>query len=283
MSSLVVRRAKARSLPRIVMDGTNTENGLDPQRKRTGTLHKTLLIGDGRVATHLNFYLNSLGLKCTQWSRKKASELPSLPTLFAQADRALLLLSDSALANFISENNYLENEKTIHCSGALSLAKIDSAHPLMTFGPTLYAPEIYAKIPFVTEARRRPFSQLMPDLKNPSFAIASEKKALYHALCSMSGNFTTLLWEQTISHFENELRLPREVLTPYMTQCFENLKTAHESVLTGPLARGDVKTIVKHLDSLADRPEQNLYYAFVNYYLKQNSHLGELEYEHIRI
>ena len=247
-------------------------------------MNKYLLIGDGRVAQHMAHYLSQLKVDFVSWSRRQPTG--QLVKLASQAKAILLLISDSAIAPFIQEHPYLVSspqKRVMHFSGALQLAEIESAHPLMTFGPDLYDLETYLQIPFVTVRGRASLSELLPELKNTDFAISAEKKPLYHALCSMSGNFSTILWEHAMDRFEQDLGLPREALSAYLLRSAKNISKARESVLTGPLARGDSSTIIRHLDALANTPDQKLYYAFLNFYLEKINSAGALTHEHSRI
>jgi predicted short-subunit dehydrogenase-like oxidoreductase (DUF2520 family) len=239
-----------------------------------------LIIGNGRLARHFSHYLSLLNIKHTNWSRSSNEELE---TLAREAGRILVLITDSAIGDFIAKNLSGFEKKTVHCSGSLSLATVASAHPLMTFGPELYDLETYKSIPFVLEKERGLFAELLPGLLNPHFYISSEKKSLYHSLCVMSGNFTTILWQNVLTSFEKELSLPKEVLYTYLTQTMLNIMDNSPSALTGPIARGDSQTIIRNLDALRNRPEQTLYYAFLNYVLEKQKSLGDLNYERLRI
>jgi predicted short-subunit dehydrogenase-like oxidoreductase (DUF2520 family) len=119
-------------------------------------------------------------------------------------------------------------------------------------------------------------------LKNPHFFISSEKKSLYHALCVMSGNFTTMLWQNTFTAFEEKLDLPKEILFSYLQHTTQNLIESPNQALTGPISRGDTKTILSNLESLQNTPEQSLYYAFLNFDLANNKS-GEQHHEYPRL
>lgn len=240
-----------------------------------------LIIGDGRLARHFKHYLSLLQLNVFSWSRKNT--LLELEILFARADRVLLLISDSAIATFIEQHDYLKTKTLIHCSGTLSLETAISAHPLNTFGPDLYDLETYEKTPFVLELGRGDFNSLFPELTNPHYYIAPEKKALYHSLCVMSGNFTSLLWQNIFDLFEKNLHLPRAVLLPYLVQTHLNLLTNSTTALTGPLARNDRQTIIRNLDALTGMPEQSLYFAFLNYVIEKNKIRGEHAHERLNV
>ncbi|MES2963296.1 MAG: DUF2520 domain-containing protein [Bdellovibrionota bacterium] len=57
----------------------------------------------------------------------------------------------------------------------------------------------------------------------------------------------------------------KTVLIPYLERISKNLTDAkpNESVLTGPLARGDRSTIESNIDSLEGDPFADVYRAFV--------------------
>mgnify|MGYP001115309221 FL=1 len=78
----------------------------------------------------------------------------------------------------------------------------------------------------------------------------------------MAGNFTTLLWQHAFAAFEERLGLPRAVLHPYLEQVASNLVRS-ASPLTGPLARGDHRTLERHLAALEGDPFHAVYSSFV--------------------
>jgi predicted short-subunit dehydrogenase-like oxidoreductase (DUF2520 family) len=226
-----------------------------------------LILGDGRVARHLRRYFDLEAISYIHWNRKSHSH-EQLRSWAETSTHILLAISDSALEEFLRERRFLLSKVCVHFSGAVSLAEIPSAHPLMTFGAEFYDLEVYRSIPFVFEKGRGSASELLPGLRNPSYEIEAEKKALYHALCVLSGNFSTLLWERAAQRFADDLGLPKSALVPYMTQITNNIVSAYPgaSVLTGPLTRGDGDTIAKNLAALEGDPFQEVYQAFVRAY-----------------
>lgn len=253
-----------------------SNNGLD--RRDRYQMTKYLFIGDGRLSRHFTHYFRALHLDVTTWSRKSQVDLEPL---INSADRILLLISDDEIKQFVEQHPFLLKKRLIHCSGSLTFSFAEGAHPLNTFGKDLYPLEIYLKTPFITEKNGSSFSDLLPDLPNPHFALPKEKKSLYHSLCVMSGNFTTLLWQNVFETFENELHLPKEVLYSFLEQTAHNLRVSPEAALTGPIARGDTSTLIRNLDSLSGRPEQQLYYAFLNFVLEKKKKIGDLQYERL--
>ncbi|RME16994.1 MAG: DUF2520 domain-containing protein [Bdellovibrio sp.] len=233
---------------------------------------KFLIIGAGRLARHLSFYLKSQGLCVLNWKRLdsscgfhlSASEKADLQEKSRQCEVVLLAIKDQAIAPFVQANEFLKENLLIHFSGALSLKECYSMHPLMTFGQKLYSLDFYPKIPFVLEEKSPSFSEVFFPLKNPWFRLEAEKKPLYHALCVASGNFTVLLWQEIMRRFQEELNLPAEILKPYLFKTMENLVSHSESALTGPLQRGDQKTIQLNLEALRGSQLFDVYKSFLN-------------------
>lgn len=224
-----------------------------------------LILGDGRLSRHFQHYLQFESLAFEIWSR--AASQDALAEKISRGSHILFAVSDAAIEPlFRAHSKLLANKTCVHFSGALSTPLMPSAHPLMTFGDSLYDRETYLRLPFVTERDRGDLRSLLPGLTNPSFSIAPELKTRYHALCVMSGNFTVLLWEKVFAEFETRLGLPKQILLPYLLQTTENLALSKQSVLTGPLARGDEATINKHLNELADDAFADVYRSFLNAY-----------------
>lgn len=252
------------------------------------TPNQVLLVGSGRLARHFAFAWpfffgseNSSGPLETdanlrqipnlvRWARRAIPDQPEIATgidelchLIQQSQVIALAIRDSDIATFESQWRHLNPSALwIHFSGALVVENMVDYHPLMTFGPSLYSREQYQSIPFVTASTV--FGSQWPDefpLRNPLFAIAPQTKALYHALCVMSGNFSSILWAKAQTEFE-KIGLPSSLLRPYATQSLENVFSDRESSLTGPLVRNDLVTQEKNLAALQADPFVAVYKAF---------------------
>lgn len=221
-----------------------------------------LLIGNGRVGRHFSRYFDLESIPYKSWSRNE--DLARLRTCSEEASHILLAISDPSIESFYRTHEFLRGKTVVHFSGALSIAGLPGAHPLMAFADELYDLETYRRIPFVVETGWNP-AAILPRLTNPVHFVDPARKPLYHALCAMSGNFTVLLWEKVFREFESTLALPRETLFPYMERIVQNLAQAPSgtSVLTGPLARGDRDMVERHLSVLKNDPYENVYRAFV--------------------
>mgnify|MGYP002375767701 CR=1 FL=1 len=226
-----------------------------------------LIIGSGKIARHFAHYFDLLKIPYLQWSRSQPGQLAAqqsrsqLSDLHSQVDRTLLLISDSAIGDFVDEHPFLKSKTLIHFSGSLSIPGVVSWHPLMTFSSELYNLETYQTIPFVT-TDSQPISQQLPGLQNAFYKLEESQKPLYHALCVLGGNFSTLLIGKMISRFETDLGLPRHLALRYLEQVFSNAFTLADP-LTGPLARKDNTVITKNLHALAHDPYEKIYRSFV--------------------
>ncbi|MCK5073042.1 MAG: DUF2520 domain-containing protein [Bacteriovoracaceae bacterium] len=219
-----------------------------------------VIVGDGRVAKHIQHYFSLYDIPYVGWSRKIATEV--LYNHALQSDVILLPISDDAIVPFINSHEILKKKVLVHFSGSLVTNLACGMHPLMTFGKKLYPTNFYPGIPFIGESTGPCFKNLFPALLNPFFTIDKKNKAYYHALCVMSGNFTNILWQKIISHFENEFKIPKDALIPYLLKTFENIKDDPFDNLSGPIARGDTKTTTRNLDSLKNDEFHDIYQGF---------------------
>ncbi|NQV15790.1 DUF2520 domain-containing protein [bacterium] len=222
-----------------------------------------LIIGNGRLASHISYYFQLLEIPFLRWWRDSGFDLGQL---ISKSSKALVLISDDAIEPFIRQNQQTNNTLLwIHCSGLLDTPLAHSAHPLMTFSDSLYGLETYKKTPFVTVAGATSFPGLFPELSNPFTEIPAGQKAFYHAWCSLAGNSTSMLWQELFSRMEQELGISREMLYPFLNQTVKNLQQS-KAALTGPLTRGDEKSIQAHQSSLKNDPFLNVYRAFISVY-----------------
>ncbi|MDB5974181.1 MAG: hypothetical protein JWR07_941 [Nevskia sp.] len=218
------------------------------------------IVGDGRVATHFAHYFQLAGIPFRQWSRRSpAVDLADCPVI-------LLLVSDPVIEELASR---YPGRTRIHFSGSFNSPDVHGMHPLMSFGRELYSLPDYARIPFVVEDPAL-FRNVFSRLPNPCYRIRREDKARYHALCAMAGNFTGFLWARLFEQFPATLGIPPEAAIPYLEQVCRNIAatpTRPETFLTGPIVRGDIAAIEKHLAALEADPYRAVYEAFARIHL----------------
>jgi 2-dehydropantoate 2-reductase len=225
------------------------------------------IVGNGRVAAHLRHYLELEGVSIRQWSRREpGSPFESL----SGCTTWLLAIKDDALESWAREHGR-PGIQLVHFSGALSIPSVVGLHPLFTFGPTLYSQETYQKIPFVCESSAEQFGRIFPMLKNPAYGIDPGHKALYHGLCVIGGNLSSILWAKFLDDLEGRLGIPREAGLPYMRQVFENLAASGARSLTGPIQRRDLETLRKDRRALEGDRYAPIFDSFVKTFV------GDLE------
>lgn len=240
---------------------------------------KILLIGRGRLATHLqhwhklnqnsNPHFENQGIQhelfC--WARhlgNAEAELFQILSRLSADDVIWLAISDRAVVPFF-EDFILKTKckaKTIHFSGAIYDSRIYGLHPLMSFPTDLLPDEMYSKIFFAQDQFEMQLPDLLPGFGNRSFMIQPGQKSRYHALCVMAGNFPQLLWDLTEKSF-TELNVPVQAQRDYIQQITENFLKLGSLSITGPIIRKDADTIQKNLEGLkSDSKLSRIYKAF---------------------
>ncbi len=222
------------------------------------------IVGDGRLARHFHHYLSLLGRPAIAWSRRQHAADP--PRTFESCRTILVLVRDEAIVPFVDAWPALRTKQLVHCAGSLVTNAAQCAHPLMTFGESVYDLPTYERVPFVLDVGATPFAELLPGLANPSFAIPAADRPYYHALCVMAGNFSTLLWRKLFDELEDRFGIPASAAHGYLSQVTALLLHDPGRALTGPLARGDGATISANLRALDGDRFHQVYEAFVRAY-----------------
>lgn len=171
----------------------------------------------------------------------------------------------------------------LHASGALSsqvLAALadrggntGSAHPMMTFvageAPSLTGAWFAIEgSPVAVRAARAMADKLGAN----SFTIKPGNKALYHAFGSM---LSPMLATELAAAEQLGLRAGisahdvRRIMEPIVLRTVQNvLQKGARNSFSGPLARGDVRTVSSHLEVLGQSPESLVYRALMEYATK---------------
>lgn len=219
-----------------------------------------LIVGRGRLGSHMAHYASLLGVTTQIWARAEHSEAQLLDWA-ASSERVLLCVADGALASLYQQIAPV-NPNILHFSGATHIEGLACAHPLMTFAPNLYRLELYQQLHFcITGAEH--LQELLPELNNPFSVIAPEDKAKYHAACVIGGNFTTLVTAKMLALL-GELGVPESAAGPYMQQILSNVLANPANALTGPIARQDAGTVQRNLNALEGDAYQQVYRAFLS-------------------
>jgi predicted short-subunit dehydrogenase-like oxidoreductase (DUF2520 family) len=158
----------------------------------------------------------------------------------------------------------------LHSSGALGSselstlrrlgASVGSVHPMMTFASS--GAHSFSGVPFALEGDRRAVGQaraIARALGGEVLALRPRDKALYHLWGFMSSPLllTLLFTAEGVGAVAGiPRRRGRSLLAPMLRQTVENYERHGAAAsLTGPLVRGDVETIRKHIRALRRVPQ----------------------------
>jgi predicted short-subunit dehydrogenase-like oxidoreductase (DUF2520 family) len=255
-------------------------------RKRLGKATITL-IGAGNLAQALGPTLKTAGYKIdfvaareTASSRRRAAMLArllesrtqSLSDAGPTSDILWICHTDDALAEtakLLARKPGWSGKIVFHSSGALSSdvlsplkrkgASTASLHPMMTFVPG--ATPRMEEVPFAVEGDSRAVAvarRIVRDLGAESFAIKKTAKPLYHAL----GSFSSPLIVAALVTAERVGRgagltasQTRRVMAPILRQTIKNYaERGAAAAFSGPIKRGDLNTVLRHLKELKRVP-----------------------------
>ncbi len=237
-------------------------------------------IGAGTVGTALAVRLSSKGYQViavssrSQTSARKLAQAVNGCRAFNNsqdvADTAELIFittPDDAIASVASEIHWHTGQSVIHCSGADSTdilepakklgARVGAFHPLQTFASIKQAIENIPGSTFAVEAEE----PLLSTLKDMATALdghwielKANDKVAYHAAAVIACNYLVTLVKLATDLWQS-FNIPQsqatQALLPLIRGTIHNIDTVGiPQCLTGPIARGDIETIKKHLDAL---------------------------------
>jgi predicted short-subunit dehydrogenase-like oxidoreductase (DUF2520 family) len=194
-----------------------------------------------------------------------------------RADVIWFCMPDSEIAHAaqtLSGKIDWKGRAALHLSGALTSdelaplrergAAVASAHPLMTFvhGASFgNSNTSLAGVPFAIEGDAkavRAARAMVADMGGEAYAIRKEHKAAYHAW----GMFASPLVDALLATTERVARMagvsPKEArrrMIPILRQTLANYAAlGAPGAFSGPIVRGDVETVRKHLKALREVP-----------------------------
>lgn len=212
----------------------------------------------GRTARSLASTVNA-----PQYGRSTADFVLSSFIILAVPDDAI----ESAAEMIASAVRTKRTTTVIHLSGALTSgllqrlkrkgAAVASMHPLMTF------PARTATVPlngawFALEGDRSAVAacrRLVRVLGASSFTIGAKGKTLYHLAAVFASNYPVTLLG-VVEQLAEAAGVPRKdiwrIFRPLVLATVNNvLASSPAAALTGPIARGDHRTVLRHLEALA--------------------------------
>lgn len=221
---------------------------------------RPILSSIGIVSSHAN----KTNLQARQWHVTPYT----LETIAAASDVLLLTVRDDVLPTLAEQvSHHLDghNPIVLHCSGALDTTvlqavqqkgcPIGSLHPLQT----VCRPQaqiwqgVYFAIdgmPLAQQAART----LVQWLGGHSFTLTAAARPTYHAAACLASNYIVTIYtlaQQLLAPFLSTGDAAT-ALAPLLNGTVQHLCQASTSrtALTGPIARGDIHTLTKHLHAL---------------------------------
>ena len=237
-------------------------------------------IGAGTVGTALATRLSSKGYSVVAVSSRSQASAGRLAQAVSGchaynksqdvadiAELTFITTPDDAIATVASEVRWHAGQSVVHCSGADSTASLEPAkklgaqvgvfHPLQTFASVRQAIENMPGSTFALESE----GPLLSTLKDMAavldghwIELKASDKVVYHAAAVIACNYLVTLVKVATDLWQT-FNIPPEqatqALLPLIRGTIHNIDTVGiPECLTGPLARGDVGTIKKHLEAL---------------------------------
>lgn len=247
------------------------------------------IIGTGRLGTNLGYALSKKGHRITALAdkdRRAARECRQFigqGKVFGDNIRAarsshwvILTVPDDAIAEVADElaGSAIDwrNKFVFHCSGLHTTSLLDSLgnrgawvaslHPVLSFPQKKPDAKIFEGIYFGLEGKEEALQLaigITRQLGAEFFILQPGSKPLYHTACSMASNFMATILdaaEELLLKAGLDAHIVPRILMPLVQGTLQNVnKFDAENAMTGPVARGDITSVEKHLESLRGLPE----------------------------
>ena len=254
-------------------------------RKESKTVMRIGIIGGGKVGCCLAGYLKQQLQGITASSEAHSLQLaerfglkPCTNVELVQRADVLLLTVPDRLIGAVAEqlvHECAESAATeadskqslmgkifLHCSGSMGLealaplqregAHVGSLHPLQSFaGGATQLAGVYMAVDG-DEAACAAAQQIAVAMGGHPFQVPAAERAAYHAAACICSNYAVAveaLAQRLMSRWLGNEEAAWQALLPLFKGTAANLQstTSPRTVLTGPIARGDVNTVEKHL------------------------------------
>ena len=208
------------------------------------------------------------------------SSTGEIPEILTSSDVVIISVRDERIHEvvdrLVKEKRLTKDQVLLHTSGANASGDILGAarphvralgtlHPLVSFADPRLAAEGLRTVAFGIEGdppARRVAQKLVGLMGARSVVIGSADLPVYHAGAVMVSNYVVALADLGRTLLMNagvpaDQALP--ALIPLMTSVVQNLaQVGLPGALTGPIERGDVSTVERHLAALMDRAPEML-------------------------
>jgi len=186
------------------------------------------------------------------------------------AELAFITTPDDVISQVCDEVQWHEGQSVVHCSGAHSVDILESArilgaavgsfHPLQTFADVNQAIENLPGSTFALEAEEPLLSTLkeLASVLNGNWVeLKPGDKVLYHTAAVFACNYLVTLVKLALDLWQDfgvSSKEATRALLPLLKGTIKNIDAIGlPDCLTGPVARGDLGTIERHLSALGAR------------------------------
>jgi len=257
----------------------------------TQNMIKIGFIGAGKVGTALAVQLSAKGYPIvavasrTMQSAQKLADIVATCRAYANvqqiadnADLIFITTPDDVIELVAAKIKWHKGNLVVHCSGAGSLDIIDAAlktgaqvgaiHPLQSFANVEQAIKNIPGSTFAIEGDG-PIVDLLKEiattLDGKAIELGAGNKVLYHAAAVMACNYFVTLMKLSTDIWQGfgvDSNDAIQALAPLVQGTVNNIiNVGLPNCLTGPIARGDVGTIQKHIDAFKEKmPELLIMY-----------------------
>jgi len=242
------------------------------------------IIGSGKVGISMGRYLKKNGIKLDGFYdihserstfhsiKLGVKRFSSIKELLISSKVIMIAVPDDEIIRVWEEvkGEEIEGKTIFHTSGSLSSEVFSggektftaSLHPMMTFSGEETDICEMERMTLALEGDAPLLEEVLTTLGNNYFKISKEDKVRYH----LGGVYTSNLLIPMITRGIENLKLCglegeqiKKILLPLMEKTIENIyEKGSRKAVTGPVERGDVKTIKKHLKCQEDY-ERGLY------------------------
>jgi len=175
---------------------------------------------------------------------------------------------DAAIAEVARAVSPVGGTLVVHLAGSLgpdALAphpRRAALHPLVSLPDSRRGAERLAARAWFAIAGDDGVRQAVTDLRGRAFVVQDEHRAAYHAAACIASNHLVALMGQ-VERIAGSTGVPLEAYLDLARHTLENVAAlGPASALTGPVARGDLATVARHLQALPPE-ERDAYRAMV--------------------
>lgn len=249
---------------------------------------EVVIIGTGNAATVLGKLCNAKGHKVVQvYGRNilkaeelavllKAKPVADVAAITKNADVYIIAVSDKAVAEIVAQLD-VNDHLILHTTASLSkhvLREVSRSYgvlyPMQTLRKQM---SIETPIPILVDGNTPEVTRQVEEFARSLSAIVGQandqQRVKLHVAAVFSCNFTNYMYLQSAAFCEKE-GLDFSLLQPLIEETATRLREFHPSeVFTGPIVRGDMETVNKHLSLLEAYPDLHQLYSEMAEKVKQ--------------